>query len=150
MSYRNRGVMWDCNSPYKYRDGNLRALGFKSYRSYLASDLWQSIRARVFDRDKWLCQRCGRKMEHPQAHHRAYDPATLRGDNINAITSVCSRCHVKAEQPKKFRSGHDRLAEASHLLLKRPRKRAQRQRRRKDRPDCAPFWSRHVGQQSEP
>jgi hypothetical protein len=133
--------MWDCNNPYTYRDDNLLVLGFTSYRAYLASELWASIRARVIRRDKSKCRRCGRNKSNLQVHHRAYDPATLRGDCLDALMAVCDRCHKKAERPKdRSRSGHDRLAQASADLLKQS---GRKKRERHDElPDYAPMWWR--------
>lgn len=132
--WKSNWVMWECNSPYKYRDDNLRALGFSSYRAYLASELWLSIRARVIARDGRRCQRCGRAARVLQVHHRAYDPATLRGDRIDAITTACERCHRKAERPRDYtRTSHDRLQAANHSLLRKPRKRAKALKKQLDR-----------------
>lgn len=86
------------NNPYQYRNDNLRRLGFKSYRAYLRSALWADIRRRVLVRDKCQCRRCFLKAT--QVHHRAYDPATLRGDCIDALSAVCGKCHARAEYKK--------------------------------------------------
>lgn len=130
MLMKSNRCMWDLHSPYAYRNDNLRALGFKTYRAYLASALWKSIRRRVFQRDGFRCVRCQwpKKL---QVHHRAYDPATLRGDTLNSLSTVCGRCHTQAEQPRNLTRGrHRRLTEANrHVLrplLKRLRKQASR------------------------
>ena len=90
------------NNPYEYRDDNLRRLGFDGYGQYLKSELWADIRRRVLERAGNICEAC-HKRDATQVHHRSYDPATLRGESINALTAVCARCHRKAErteQPK--------------------------------------------------
>lgn len=118
------------NNPYGYRNDNLRALGFKSYHAYLKSDLWKGIRARVLDRAKGACERCRRPAT--QVHHRAYDPATLRGETIDALTAVCSRCHHKAEmqqKPQKVERGTDaytRMERANTSLFHQPAKKKRR------------------------
>lgn len=140
MGWKSNRVMWDCNSPYAYRNENLRRLGFKSYRSYLKSALWATIRARVIDRDK-RCVRCQWPKD-LQVHHRAYDPATLRGDDINSLSTVCERCHKGAEKPDVRRPGYERLIDASAQVLKR---KVKRKRWRRPRPvvhDFKPIWSR--------
>ena len=125
MAWKSNRVMWERNSPYAYRDDNLRGLGFKSYRAYLRSDLWMSIKVRVVERDSGKCSRCGGTPKKPQVHHRAYDPATLRGDLLDALNTVCARCHVKAERPAdRTRTRHDRLVESSHVLSRLKRGRA--------------------------
>ena len=108
--------MWNCNNPYAYRDDNLRSIGFNSYREYCKSSLWQGIRARVIKRAGGRCERCS-STQCLQVHHRAYDPATLRGDTIDALTLVCRRCHCKAEQPNRSRHRHERLMAASELIM---------------------------------
>ena len=116
---------WNINSPYRYRNENLERMGFKSYRAYLASALWKSIRQRVIDRDEGKCVRCGKPAT--QAHHRAYDPATLRGDDINSLSAVCGRCHTKAEQPRnRKRAAIDRLHGATREIHKTRRSRRTR------------------------
>lgn len=127
MAWKSNRVMWDCNDPYAYRNDNLRALGFKSYRSYLKSVLWASIKARVIERDRGKCGRCGRKPPKPHVHHRAYDPATLRGDSIDALVTVCPGCHKRGEQPENLRrSRHDRLQDSSYFLTNKHRQKKKR------------------------
>lgn len=117
----------DMNNPYRYRDENLKAMGFKSYSEYLRSDLWASIRKRALEMDD-KCQRCGKTAT--QVHHRAYDPATLRGDNINSLSPLCGRCHRKAEsQPRENREkSYMKLRKANIFVMKAARKAEKRRR----------------------
>lgn len=112
--------MWNCNNPYADRDESLKRLGFKSYREYIGSDFWKSIRSRVLKRSNGACERCGsRKVI--QVHHRAYDIATLAGTNINSLSAVCRQCHCEAEQPQNFtRTRYERLVQASHVIAATP------------------------------
>ena len=108
------------NNPYAYRNDNLRQLGFQSYASYLKSPLWAEIRGRVLLRANGECERCRKPAT--QVHHRAYDPATLRGESIHALTAVCSHCHQKAEmgqKPQPVERGteaYTRMERANRLL----------------------------------
>ena len=43
---RGEGSIMSINR-YKQRDEVLRSIGFQSYKEYLESDLWKSIRSRV-------------------------------------------------------------------------------------------------------
>lgn len=108
---------------YEYRADVLRGMGFKSYRSYLRSALWADIRRRVIER----CPTCVRCLSRPatQVHHRAYDPATMRGENLDALSPVCRGCHYRAERPwmKSQRSGVARLRSANKSVM---REKAQR------------------------
>jgi hypothetical protein len=122
------------NDPYVYRDDNLRALGFDSYDAYLRSPLWASIRIRVLERCGTRCEVCSKKMA-AQVHHRAYDPATLRGDSIDALTATCFGCHIKAERRYKRGAGdtgqvgYQRHLTANTAILKGVRKAAKRARK---------------------
>jgi hypothetical protein len=112
----------------------LRALGFDSYDAYLRSPLWASIRMRVLERCETKCEVCRKKMA-AQVHHRAYDPATLKGDSIHALTATCFGCHIKAERKYKRSSGdtgqvgYQRLATANLAVLKGVRKGAKKARK---------------------
>jgi hypothetical protein len=49
-----------------------------------------------------------------QVHHRAYDPATLRGECLEALSAVCRRCHYRAERPDRpYRRDSQRLHRAN-------------------------------------
>lgn len=119
---------WNLDNPYEYRNENLKRLGFKTFRLYLKSELWRTIRARVLARPpEGLCQKCQRKKA-TQVHHRAYDMATLAGTNVDSLTKTCARCHVKAERPDDHgQSAYDRLQRANEFLS-RPNKRHARER----------------------
>lgn len=132
---------WNINNPYQYRDDNLLGLGFKSYRSYLKSDLWKSIRERVLVANR-ICAACARRSS-SQVHHRSYDPATLRGDDIRSLSAVCSRCHAKGERPWAIQDRQVRLMRMNKLAC-RARKKAERRHRSGFIPDDAkPIW--HYG-----
>lgn len=107
--------MWNCNNPYGARNAELAALGFSSYHEYLQSNLWRGIRERAMKRAKRRCERCG-SMRRLQVHHRAYDRATLAGDNIDSLTVACRVCHASAEQPWRQRNPNDRLSASSEFL----------------------------------
>lgn len=113
------------HNPYAYRDENLKRLGYVSYRHYLCSGLWRAIRERVLARDRWMCGCCGREAN--SVHHRAYDPKTLSGECLHALSAVCRRCHQQIEQPNnRGRSRWDRLQESSETVFKKQRKRKHR------------------------
>ena len=107
---------WDLNSPYRYRNDNLERMGFRTFRAYLKSDLWKSIRVRVLE---WspLCQSCFKKKA-TQVHHRSYDPATLKGDELRSLTALCARCHRLAERPDEKQAAYDRLQNANKRITR--------------------------------
>lgn len=131
--------LWrNLNNPYEYRDDNLARLGFDSYKKYLRSELWKAIRKTVMERDHYRCQYCGRRAN--SVHHRAYDPKTLTGECLHALSSICSGCHRRIEEPENLRRNRwDRLHDGSALLLK-------KQRKRKIRAVHDPIWAQHVEQ----
>lgn len=141
---------WNLNNPYEYRNENLKKLGFKNYQSYLRSELWKSIRSRVLQNAKFRCIRCRKKAT--QVHHRAYDMATLRGDELSALTAVCDRCHKKAEHTKPERddhlglNGYQRLQRANAMLTRRKKKNRHGPNYRPvvdPRAEYAPFWDQY-------
>jgi hypothetical protein len=86
------------------RKRHLTALGFGTYREYLTSDLWRTIRTRVFVRDGYLCQKCSQPAE--QVHHRSYGKKTLAGKYDHGLISLCRNCHHALEfdgDRKRFR-----------------------------------------------
>lgn len=72
----------------------LKSIGFSSYKAYLGSSLWMSIRARVLAQ-KPDCEMCGKKAA--CVHHRSYDKAVLLGERDSSLTSLCMGCHETIE-----------------------------------------------------
>lgn len=87
---RDRG-----GKTYGARDVNLRTIGFASYADYLASPLWQAIRARFIGKGR-QCLRCGRPAT--EVHHKRYSVDVLRGASSGAgLIAVCHECHKRCE-----------------------------------------------------
>lgn len=79
-------------SIYHRRNARIRRDGLaNSYKDYLQTDLWKSIRERVLLRDGGRCSTCGGLAT--QAHHTNYTSSTLRGKSITGIFAICRRCH---------------------------------------------------------
>lgn len=92
------------------RAESLAQLGFSSYREYLDSDLWRSIRASVFRAKGRMCCCCGKRAT--QIHHTYYSFRTLSGDPAsleNSAWPVCAKCHKKThfKSDKEFRNWRD-------------------------------------------
>jgi 5-methylcytosine-specific restriction endonuclease McrA len=60
------------------------------YNEYLRSDQWRRLRAKVFERDNYLCQGC-RVNRATQAHHLTY--ARVGREMLFDLISVCDPCH---------------------------------------------------------
>ena len=65
--------------------------GSKDYKSYLAGELWLTIRTKVLERSARHCECCGKTAT--QVHHRDYRPRVLRGDDLLPLVSICRSCH---------------------------------------------------------
>jgi 5-methylcytosine-specific restriction endonuclease McrA len=87
-------------SRYSRRNAVLAEMGYSSYRAYLASDLWKSIRERVLERDGGMCRMC-LKRKARSVHHITYHEDTLRGETLDQLVSVCGGCHVVSEFDRK-------------------------------------------------
>ena len=79
---------------YVKRNVLLAALGFKYYRLYLTSPLWQSIRSKKLAKNP-DCFGCGRVAT--QVHHGKYTKENLSGLDDKYLFSVCKSCHFKSE-----------------------------------------------------
>lgn len=73
----------------------LRRLGFGSYKEYLASDLWASIRKRVLTAGKGKCRACGCTAQ--CVHHKKYGMAEMSGKDISYLVPLCHKCHSEIE-----------------------------------------------------
>lgn len=80
---------------YDLRLDVLERNGFRSYRHYMQSPLWKSIRERVLARDEYRCFACLGVAD--QVHHESYGDVTIRGEKIDRLKSVCAPCHRKIE-----------------------------------------------------
>jgi hypothetical protein len=99
------------------RARTLYYLGFRSYRAYLRSALWRSIRRRVFGLKGRTCSLCHRRAT--QVHHRSYDRLTLRGVILTYLEPICRYCHEKIEVTPGGRKRGRGAVEAMFKALKR-------------------------------
>ena len=130
----------DWASTYEERDEIVRYLGFGSYAEYLASELWESIKARVL-RDKKRCYLCKRRGAAVQAHHHRYTRGNLSGKNLQEIYPLCAFCHVAVEftQKREKRSLKDAQKRFAKLrawrkwpkIVEKKRKRYSKRRKRR-------------------
>jgi hypothetical protein len=88
--YRNRN-----RGDYLGRAIVLKELGFSTYREYLQSDLWKSIRKRVCKIKGDACFLCGNKAT--ELHHNSYRYKDLVGKRLRYINPICHSCHGKIE-----------------------------------------------------
>jgi hypothetical protein len=82
-------------NQYRRRAKNLKKLGFQNYREYLASEMWASIRARIFAYHGRSCKRCGGFAT--QIHHKEYTMKAMTGENRGLLVPLCGPCHEFCE-----------------------------------------------------
>src|SRR4051812_34944516 len=72
-----RGTNDRSGENYKSRNSALQAIGFPDYQAYLKSDLWRSIRRKVYAAKGSNCFICGKPAE--LLHHNRYHKNDLQG-----------------------------------------------------------------------
>jgi len=70
-------------------------MGFASYRDYLRSPLWKSIRAAKLEASP-QCEICSTSKA-AQVHHLRYSVDALAGKNAWPLVSTCRECHTRIE-----------------------------------------------------
>jgi hypothetical protein len=85
--------------------------GCKDYGEYLKSDLWASIRARVFSTKGTKCICCDSKAD--SIHHKSYNRAALDGTKLRNLVPICKKCHEDIEFSDGEKNG---LSEANRKL----------------------------------
>lgn len=72
----------------------LRRLGYRSYKDYLSSSLWISIRSKFLSIHT-VCACCDKPAN--TVHHRNYTEDTLTGKSLQALIALCKGCHYRIE-----------------------------------------------------
>lgn len=80
---------------YTIRNLILIELGFDSYRKYLKSGLWKTIKTRAFYQLGRVCAICKEPAE--VIHHRRYTKENLSGTSLEYMIPLCNKCHAGIE-----------------------------------------------------
>ena len=128
---RTRAARKHTGTRYDRRNAVLAEMGFTSYRAYLASDLWKSIRQQVFDRDGGICRLC-LKRKAKSVHHITYHEDTLRGETLDQLVSICGGCHLYSE----FKPNGDKLTYTADIGHRARRKFKRKADKKAFRPTC--------------
>lgn len=90
--------------PYMVRNEVLKSIGYRTYKEYLASEDWKSLRKSILDRFVF-CICCDSKAQ--VVHHLRYDSRTLLGINNANLAPLCHKCHeaIEIENGEKTRMG---------------------------------------------
>lgn len=67
----------------------------EDYYIYLESELWKTIRRRVLEHDKFVCQIC--RCKATVVHHKSYEHVVLAGLRDEELVSLCHDCHHRIE-----------------------------------------------------
>lgn len=69
-----------------------------TYGEKLKDPRWQKKRLEIFERDKWMCWRCGDKQSTLHVHHLAYPPNREPWEVPNGfLLTLCEECHKNAD-----------------------------------------------------
>lgn len=98
---------------YSERDRFLRSIGYLSYREYLASLLWQSIRSTASKFLGKVCRLCGAVAT--CVHHMYYTESILLGRSYKGLTPLCDSCHRNVEF---YSDGSKRTAHEAEMNLR--------------------------------
>ncbi len=73
-------------------------MGYKTYKEYLLSPLWESIKDRVYKNRDYKCVLCSEEAQ--CVHHRGYGRAVLAGEELHQLVTLCNKCHQAVEFTK--------------------------------------------------
>ena len=95
--FRATGPQRSLSHGYSYvsRGFWLSQMDFKTYREYLASDLWKDIRVRAFKTHGYRCFLCGERAF--EVHHLRYHKNDLTGKRLKYLRPICRSCHQGIE-----------------------------------------------------
>lgn len=63
----------------------------RTRRIRLSGDAYRDLCAKILERDKWMCQHCGRR-EQLQIHHLVHR-SQLGADSEDNLIVLCASCH---------------------------------------------------------
>ena len=108
---------------YRRRNTELKRLGYSSYEEYLRSELWKTIRDRVFKKRGRHCTLCPSPAD--VVHHQTYSKRVLTGHKICDLLPMCRRCHSSVEYDD---TGRKREIDAVHNAVQKLRAAYRKQR----------------------
>ncbi|MFH1971368.1 MAG: HNH endonuclease [Patescibacteria group bacterium] len=68
-----------------------------SYKDYLNSPQWKTIKMKYYRKNKRICRLCGSR-ENLHLHHVGYSFKNLFEGKIGNLISLCKSCHLKVEE----------------------------------------------------
>lgn len=74
----------------------------KRYHAHLASNKWQELRGKIWDRESGICEGCrSEPIEH--VHHLTY--AHMGDEFLFELMGLCFGCHLRVHGVQKFKQG---------------------------------------------
>ena len=81
---------------------------YTDYDKYINSKEWRNKRRRAIHMADYRCQKCGKKKEIFQIHHKHY--ATLFHERFKDVEVLCISCHRKADKDRKYWAAYETWA----------------------------------------
>jgi hypothetical protein len=69
-----------------------------AYRLYLHSKHWREVKTKALESAKGYCQKCGRKSDRLNVHHKTYE--TIGHENPGDLLVLCPKCHAATHKEK--------------------------------------------------
>lgn len=122
-------------SRYEVRQKALEAIGFVSYKAYLASETWQAVKGRILERDG-CCKACRNPAY--TAHHITYSEAVLLGNDDSQLVAICKGCHrfVEFHNDKKLTYTTDIFTRLARRMVRKGGGASTKKARKALRPRC--------------
>jgi hypothetical protein len=74
--------------------GFLRLRTIMTYSEKMKDPRWQRKRLEVFERDRWICQKCSSGKDSLTVHHLCYLQGVEPWDHpMELLLTLCERCH---------------------------------------------------------
>lgn len=92
----NNGKLLSAKSMTGQNNPNWKGGTSRYYKLYLLERKWDKIRHKIYKRDNWTCQICGRSNIKIHAHHIV--PYRIsQDDSLENLITLCASCHIKEE-----------------------------------------------------
>lgn len=67
-------------------------------RKRISTLAWKTVRKKVYERDNWKCQRCGKHCHNDIQCHHVIPYKVSQDDRMENLLTLCKSCHLKVER----------------------------------------------------